>query len=159
MPPRQVAGPGDRRKSGSQRPAGPSFLISRQDAKNAKVHERSSQAQAALLLLSCFSRPFQRRRPVHARTAATAQRARLAQQIMAAAQRRGVRLVFFLRNLEYQRAELFRPVDAILVPSRYAQEHYQRTLGLTSSAIPGPWDWERVRCPHVDGRYVTFVNP
>ena len=83
----------------------------------------------------------------------------LAQQIMAAAQRRGVRLVFFLRNLEYQRAELFRPVDAILVPSRYAQEHYQRTLGLPCTAIPGPWDWERVRCPHVDGRYVTFVNP
>ena len=83
----------------------------------------------------------------------------LAQEIMTHAQRRGVAVVFSLRNLEYRRAELFRPVDAVLVPSRFAQAYYGRTLGLTCTAIPGPWDWARVYCPEIQGRYVTFVNP
>jgi glycosyltransferase involved in cell wall biosynthesis len=54
---------------------------------------------------------------------------------------------------------MFQPVDAVLVPSRFAQAHYRRTLGLECTAIPGPWDWERVRCRQVRGRYVTFINP
>ena len=83
----------------------------------------------------------------------------LAQEIMACAQRRCVAVVFSLRNLEYRRADIFRPVDAVLVPSRFAQAHYRRTLGLECTAIPGPWDWTRVQCPEVQGRYVTFVNP
>jgi glycosyltransferase involved in cell wall biosynthesis len=83
----------------------------------------------------------------------------LAHEIMVRCQRRGLPVVFSLRNLEYREAELFRPVEAALVPSRYAQEHYCRTLGLECTAIPGPWDWDRVRCAEVDGRYVTFVNP
>src|SRR5207248_1210536 len=37
--------------------------------------------------------------------------------------------------------------------------HYRRTLGLECTALPGPWDWERLRCAAVRGRYVTFVNP
>jgi glycosyltransferase involved in cell wall biosynthesis len=83
----------------------------------------------------------------------------LGQEIMAHAQRRGSAVVFSLRNLEYRRAELFRPVDAVLVPSRFAQVYYRRALGLACTAIPGPWDWARVHCPEVQGRYVTFVNP
>src|SRR5439155_7725037 len=83
----------------------------------------------------------------------------VAQEIMAQVQRRGVPVVFALHNFAYDGAELFRPVDAVLVPSRFAQEHYRRTLGLTCTAIPGPWDWSRVRCPEIRGQYVTFVNP
>jgi glycosyltransferase involved in cell wall biosynthesis len=83
----------------------------------------------------------------------------LAQEIIAHAKRRGIPVVFALHNFEYHGAELFRPVDAVLVPSRFAQAHYRRTLGLACTAIPGPWDWARVRCAEVRGRYVTFVNP
>jgi glycosyltransferase involved in cell wall biosynthesis len=83
----------------------------------------------------------------------------VAQEIVAQAKRRGIPVVFALHNFAYHGAELFRPVDAVLVPSRFAQVHYRRTLGLSCTPIPGPWDWTRVRCPEVKGRYVTFVNP
>jgi glycosyltransferase involved in cell wall biosynthesis len=83
----------------------------------------------------------------------------VAQEIMAHAKRRGIPVVFALHDFSYHGAELFRPVDAVLVPSRFAQAHYRRTLGLTCTPIPGPWDWTRVRCPEIQGRYVTFVNP
>jgi glycosyltransferase involved in cell wall biosynthesis len=83
----------------------------------------------------------------------------VAQEVIAQAKRRGIPVVFALHNFAYHGAELFRPVDAVLVPSRFAQAHYRRTLGLTCTAIPGPWDWSRVRCPEIRGLYVTFVNP
>jgi glycosyltransferase involved in cell wall biosynthesis len=83
----------------------------------------------------------------------------IAQEIMAHSKRRRIPLVFALHNFEYHGAQLFQPVDAVLVPSRFAQAHYRRTLGLECTAIPGPWDWERLRCQEVRGRYLTFVNP
>jgi glycogen synthase len=83
----------------------------------------------------------------------------VAQQIIAQAKRRNIPVVFALHNFGYKGAELFRPVDAVLVPSCFAQAHYRRTLGLTCTAIPGPWDWWRVRCPEIRPTYLTFVNP
>jgi glycosyltransferase involved in cell wall biosynthesis len=83
----------------------------------------------------------------------------VAQQIIAQAKRRGIPVVFALHNFAYQGAGLFRPVDAVLVPSRFAQAHYRRTLGLSCTPIPGPWDWHRVRCPEISPHYLTFVNP
>ena len=83
----------------------------------------------------------------------------LAPPLMAAARRRGLAVVFSLRNLAYHDASLFHGVDAVLVPSQFAAAHYRRALGLSCTAIPGPWRWERLRCPRVEGRFVTFVNP
>jgi glycosyltransferase involved in cell wall biosynthesis len=83
----------------------------------------------------------------------------VAKRIMAQAKRRGCRVVFALHNFAYTSAQLFGPVDAILVPSECARAHYRRALGLESVAIPGPWDWDRVKCAEVVGQYVTFVNP
>ena len=83
----------------------------------------------------------------------------VAEEIMTLAKRCGIPVVFALHNFAYQNAAFFRPVDAVLVPSCFAQAHYRRTLGLASTPLPGPWDWTRVRCPQVNGRYVTFVNP
>lgn len=42
----------------------------------------------------------------------------LASEIMVHAKRRGIAVVFSLCNFEYRRAEPFRSVDAVLVPSR-----------------------------------------
>ncbi len=75
------------------------------------------------------------------------------------ARQQGIKVVFALHNLEYDGTDLFRAVDALLVPSRAAQEHYWSQLGLSSTVIPGPWNWERVWCAEVAGRYLTFVNP
>ena len=84
---------------------------------------------------------------------------RLAQEIIRRAKRRGLKVVFALHNFAYHDAAFFRPVDAVWVPSRFAQEHYRRTLGLDCTALPNVWDWPRIRCADVRGRYVTFVNP
>jgi glycosyltransferase involved in cell wall biosynthesis len=83
----------------------------------------------------------------------------VAHEIIGQAKRRGIAVLFALHNFAYDGAELFRPVDAVLVPSRFAQAHYRRTLSLTCAAIPGPWDWRRVHCPQINPRYLTFVNP
>jgi glycosyltransferase involved in cell wall biosynthesis len=83
----------------------------------------------------------------------------LAQQIIASARERRVRVVFALHNFAYQDAAWFHSVDAVLVPSRFAQEFYREKLGLACTAIPSPMNWERVRCQEVQGQYVTFVNP
>jgi len=83
----------------------------------------------------------------------------LARRLMATAKGRGLPVVFGLYNLEYRDPAVFQDVDAGLVQSHFAQQHYRQTLGLTATAIPGPWNWDRVVCPHVDPRFVTFVNP
>jgi glycosyltransferase involved in cell wall biosynthesis len=83
----------------------------------------------------------------------------LAREVIARAKRAGVRVVFALHNFAYNDRDFFRPVDAVLVPSEFAREYYGRTLGLACTAIPGPWNWSKVRCPEITGRYVTFVNP
>jgi glycosyltransferase involved in cell wall biosynthesis len=83
----------------------------------------------------------------------------LAPEVIARAKRRGARVVFVLYNFAYDAAEVFRPVDAVLVPSEFSRVYYRRTLGLEATALPCVMDWSRVRCERVDGRYVTFVNP
>lgn len=82
-----------------------------------------------------------------------------AYHILHRAKQNSVKTIFALHNLEYDGADLFQEVDAILVPSRAAREHYRQKLGLASTALPGPWNWNRILCPQVDGRFVTFVNP
>jgi glycosyltransferase involved in cell wall biosynthesis len=82
------------------------------------------------------------------------------QAIMDAARRRSIRVAFALHNFAYEKAkDLFTKVDAVLVPSRFAQAHYQKVLDLESTPIPGPWNWADVRCTDFDRRFVTFVNP
>src|SRR5262245_43428279 len=50
-------------------------------------------------------------------------------------------------------------VDAVLVPSRFAAEHYRETLGLECTVLPNLIDWERARAPERRPTYVVFVNP
>ncbi len=78
---------------------------------------------------------------------------------VAAAKQSGARAVFWLHNVEYRSPGCFAACDAIVVPSRSHQDHYRRTLGLTTTIIPGPWDIERVRCDARNPRFATFVNP
>jgi glycosyltransferase involved in cell wall biosynthesis len=83
----------------------------------------------------------------------------LAEEVIACVKRRGLPVIFTLCNFAYHDPDLFRGVDAVLVPSAYSQAHYRRTLGLECTTIPCPVDWGRVLCPEVRGEYVTFVNP
>jgi glycosyltransferase involved in cell wall biosynthesis len=83
----------------------------------------------------------------------------LVQTLLQRAKQHGLRTVFLLHNLEYHGAALFREVDAVLVPSEASQRHYREKLGLTSTALPGPWDWSRILCSRRRDQFVTFVNP
>ena len=83
----------------------------------------------------------------------------LAGQVIAAAKQRGLKVVFALHNFSYHGLELFRQVDAVLVPSRFTRDYYRQTLGLNSTALPSPLAWDRLRGSSLLGAYVTFVNP
>jgi glycosyltransferase involved in cell wall biosynthesis len=108
------------------------------------------------LFLALFERVLEDFRPD---VVVTYGREWVTRQIIAAARRRNLPVVFWLCTCAYEDGSHFQGVDGILVPSCFAQAYYQRTLGLACTAIPCPVDWSRVRCPQVRGQYVTFVNP
>ena len=73
----------------------------------------------------------------------------LAHQIRTRA-RAGTAVVFALHNLSYANARPFTTVDAVIVPSRFAADHYSRTLGLECRVLSNIIDLVRVRAktPH-----------
>lgn len=70
----------------------------------------------------------------------------------------GVAPVFWLHNLAYTSADVFRGCAAVVVPSASSRDHY-RALGVAPVVLPGPWNWDRFRCEEIVPKYVTFVNP
>ncbi|MDR3622861.1 MAG: glycosyltransferase [Paludisphaera borealis] len=47
----------------------------------------------------------------------------------------------------------------MIVPSRFAADHYRTSLGLDCTVLPCLVDFDRVRATAPEPRYVTFVNP
>ena len=83
----------------------------------------------------------------------------LAREVRERARRRGIAVVFALHNFNYRSAEPFAGADAVLVPSRFAADHYRATFGLDCAVLPYVVDLDRARATVRDPRYVTFVNP
>jgi len=83
----------------------------------------------------------------------------LSDEIRRRARARGVAVVFPLHNFHYHHIGPFATVDAVIVPSRLASEHYRRALGLDCAVLPNPIDLDRVRAESPDPSHVTFVNP
>jgi glycosyltransferase involved in cell wall biosynthesis len=79
----------------------------------------------------------------------------------ALARRHGIGTTFELHNFQYRGRDAFADVDAVRVPSRYAAEHYRRTIGVKCSVLSNLVDLDRVRVPVEDRapKYLTFVNP
>lgn len=71
----------------------------------------------------------------------------------------GCATVFALHNFFYREPSRFNDLDAVVVPSRYAADHYRDALGLDCRVLPILCDPDRVISPVRDPRYVTFVNP
>lgn len=84
---------------------------------------------------------------------------RLNREILARAKGRGIATVFALHTLAYRDPDAFSDVDAVLVASRFAADHYRRTLGLCCTVLPNLVDFGRVRPERHRPTYVTFVNP
>ncbi|APW60822.1 class I SAM-dependent methyltransferase [Paludisphaera borealis] len=75
------------------------------------------------------------------------------------ARARGIAVVFALHNFGYRTRDTFANVDAVIVPSRFAADHYRRSIGLKCTALPNLIDLERVRTETRRPEYLTFVNP
>jgi len=83
----------------------------------------------------------------------------LAHEARSLARGRGVAVVFALHNFSYSNPSTFATADAVLVPSRFAADHYRKTLDLDCVVLPNLVDIVRVRAAVRDPRYLTFVNP
>ena len=81
------------------------------------------------------------------------------QEAMARARARHVRTVFTLHNFGYERRDTFAHVDGVVSCSPYLAKHYAERIGLRSTAIEPPIDWDEVEAPPDLRRFVTFVNP
>jgi glycosyltransferase involved in cell wall biosynthesis len=82
-----------------------------------------------------------------------------AHEIRSRARARGIAVVFALHNFSYRGAAPFGTTDAVIVPSRFAADHYRAALGLDCAVLPNLIDLGRARAGIRDPRYVTFVNP
>jgi glycosyltransferase involved in cell wall biosynthesis len=78
---------------------------------------------------------------------------------MRRARRRGCRVVFSLRNLNYRSKAFFDEVDSILTPSRFLTQRYRETIGLESTPILAPLDTADVLASERAPIFVTMVNP
>jgi len=117
---------------------------------------RAPTTPGAALFLAQFEQELERFRPDVLLTYGSYE---VSLACMELAKRRGAKVVFWLRNTAYRQAALFRPVDAVLVPTRFSREFYRRHLGIECTPIFSPIDWARVQCSAIEGKYVTFVNP
>jgi len=79
--------------------------------------------------------------------------------VPAAARAAGAKSVFWLHNYAYPTRDAFLGCDAVVVPSEHSRTHHRQTLGIDSVVLPGPWNWERVRCGETTPKYLAFVNP
>jgi glycosyltransferase involved in cell wall biosynthesis len=80
-------------------------------------------------------------------------------ELMAAARRGGIAVVFHLHNFAYNDRRGFANTSALLVPTEFARRLYADRLGLSCVYIPLPINPARVLVADPDPRYVTFVNP
>lgn len=82
-----------------------------------------------------------------------------------------MRLLFELHNFGYRDRAIFSPTDRVIVPTHFARQFYQKTLGMDFQVLPLVVDPQRVvvahdaKCPHRaplaegEGGFVTFINP
>ncbi len=83
----------------------------------------------------------------------------LSSEVRSRARTRGISVVFPLHNFGYRDPAAFASADAVLVPSRFAAEHYENALGLNCIELPNLIDEARSTMEARDPRYLTFINP
>ena len=74
------------------------------------------------------------------------------------AKKRDIPVVFALHNFSYSRAEPFKAVDYVIVPSDFCRRYYWDKLGLACQKLPNVIDWRRVEAQERNAQYLTFVN-
>jgi hypothetical protein len=75
------------------------------------------------------------------------------------ARRRGVKVVFGLRNMGYLAPGALDETDAILAASRFLADRYRDATGVVSTPLPSPIEMEDVAAPERQPIFVTMINP
>lgn len=75
------------------------------------------------------------------------------------ARRRRVTTVYSLRNYGYDDRGWFEHVDHVFTCSPYLSAFYREKIGLISTGIESPIEWDEALAPSEMRRFVTFVNP
>jgi glycosyltransferase involved in cell wall biosynthesis len=71
----------------------------------------------------------------------------------------GVMTLFSVRNHGYEDRDWFTDADHVLTTSPYLSRVYREKIGLVSTGIPSPINWDEVIAPDDERSFVTFVNP
>jgi hypothetical protein len=80
-------------------------------------------------------------------------------QAMAQARRRGLTTAFAVRGFGYYDPRYFDDVDHAFTCSQFLTDHYREHVGLVSTPLEPPLDWQSVVAPSESRAFVTFVNP
>ena len=83
----------------------------------------------------------------------------LSRAAMMVARRHGVPVVFWLRHLRYQHADLFDSCSAMIVPSEFSARFYKEKFGIDCDVVPAPIRMDRAFCPNRRPKCATFVAP
>jgi len=78
---------------------------------------------------------------------------------MARARARGVVTAFAVRGFGYYHPRYFTHVDHAFTCSQFLTDHYRERIGLVSTPLEPPLDWQAVVAPSEVRAFVTFVNP
>jgi glycosyltransferase involved in cell wall biosynthesis len=80
-------------------------------------------------------------------------------EAMAQARGRGVVAAFAVRGFGYYDPRYFANVDHAFTCSQFLTDHYRERVGLVSTPLEPPLDWQAVVAPQESRAFVTFVNP
>jgi hypothetical protein len=79
--------------------------------------------------------------------------------VMAAARTRGVTTAFAVRGFGYYERFYFDHVDHAFTCSQFLTDVYRQRLGLLSTPLEPPIEWDKVVAPAESRAFVTFVHP
>jgi glycosyltransferase involved in cell wall biosynthesis len=80
-------------------------------------------------------------------------------EAMAEARARGIVTAFAVRGFGYYDRRYFAHVDHAFTCSQFLTDHYRERVGLVSTPLEPPLDWQAVVAPSESRAFVTFVNP
>ena len=80
-------------------------------------------------------------------------------EAMARARSRGMTTAFAVRGFGYYDRRYFEHVDHAFTCSQFLTDHYRERIGLISTPLEPPIDWQQVVAPVESRAFVTYVNP
>jgi glycosyltransferase involved in cell wall biosynthesis len=84
---------------------------------------------------------------------------RVERQRQALCRQHGAAVVMGVRNHGYYDTGAFEHADAVLTCSQFLSDRYRERIGIESTPLPVPMDWEATLSPAREPVFVVYVNP